>query len=74
MAPPMEARPLSALLRALLTVRFLTVGVFLINRGQRVARGGWRIANWVVASWKSLPQRPQHALLLRLPPASISPS
>jgi hypothetical protein len=38
MAPSMEARALSALLRALLTVRFLLV--FLVNR-QRVPRGGW---------------------------------
>jgi hypothetical protein len=40
MAPSMEARALSALLRALLIVRFLMSGVFLVNRGQRVPRGG----------------------------------
>jgi hypothetical protein len=39
MAPSMEARALSALLRALLTVRFLMSGVLGVSRGQRVPRG-----------------------------------
>jgi hypothetical protein len=42
MAPSMEARALSVLLRALLIVRFLMSGVFLVKRGQSVPRGGGR--------------------------------
>jgi hypothetical protein len=45
MAPSMEAGAFSALLRALLTVRFLRSGMYLVDRRQRVLRGRWRIAN-----------------------------
>ena len=72
MAPRSEDRALTALLRALLTVRFFMSGVFLVNQRQRVPRGWWR-ANWAASSWESLPRRPEHALLVWLPQASIAP-
>ena len=59
MAPLVEAKALAALLRALSTVGFAVSGVFWVSRCQRVACGGWRIANGVVQSWNSLPQRPE---------------
>jgi hypothetical protein len=62
----------AALLRALLSVWFLMSGVFLVNR--RSVLRGWRIANWVVASWKSFRGWPELALFVRVPPASIAPS
>jgi hypothetical protein len=59
MAPLVEAKALAALLRALSTVGFVVSGAFWVSRCQRVACGGWRIANGVVQSWNSLPQRPE---------------
>ena len=42
-------------------------------RSEGAAREWW-IANCVVARWKAMRQRPEHALLVRLSPASIAPS